>query len=191
MVKYTSGKNAEQVLEWGETAAVAESERLVFRRIVRGDFSELCKMLKDPDVMYAWEHAFTDEEVQDWIDRRIAGYEKYGYDYFLAKDRKTGETVGQIGLLNECIDGCHYTGIGYMLLKNFWHKGYASEGAGAMLNYAFNVLRKNEVIAEIRPENSASRKVAERLGMTEAGSFIKNYNGKDMPHLIYVKRRKE
>ena len=47
----------------------------------------------------------------------------------------------------------------------------------------------DEVIAEIRPENKKSRRVAERLGMTISGSFVKTYKGKEMPHLIYVLKK--
>ena len=64
--------------------------------------------------------------------------------------------------------------------------GYATEGARASLAYAFERLGAERVIAEIRPENEASRHVAERLGMKTAGSFIKHYRGKEMPHLIYA-----
>ena len=45
------------------------------------------------------------------------------------------------------------------------------------------------VIAEIRPENRRSRRVAERLGMQVTGEFVKRYHGKDMLHLIYSRER--
>ena len=59
------------------------------------------------------------------------------------------------------------------------------QGAAILLNHAFNELNVQMVIAEIRPENTASRKVAERLGMKCTGKFLKYYRGKQMPHLIY------
>ena len=82
-------------------------------------------------------------------------------------------------------------GVGYILGRNFWGRGYASEGAAACVDYAFDQLGAAEVIAEIRPENSASRRVAERLGMTARESFVKIYKGKEMPHLIYVITKEE
>lgn len=168
---------------------VAESERLLFRKITDNDFAELCEMLKDAEVMYAWEHAFNDDEVNAWIKKRMALYDIYGYDYFIAVDKRTSKVVGQIGLLDEVVGEKHYIGLGYILKKEFWHKGYAYEGAKAMLDFAFDELCAQEVVATIRPENYASRKVAERIGMVNVGSYIKMYNGKEMPHLIYSKRK--
>lgn len=170
---------------------VTESERLIFRQITEEDFSELCGMLQDPEVMYAWEHAFSDGEVQEWIKKRMAGYRERGYDYFLAVDKETGKAVGQIGLLDECVGEQHIAGIGYILKKEFQHKGYAAEGARAMADYGFRVLGKARIIATIRPENLSSRKVAERTGMRETGVFVKHYNGKEMPHLIYSMEKEE
>ena len=168
---------------------VTESERLIFKKITEQDFSELCKMLQNIEVMYAWEHAFNEEEVFDWMKKRMEAYDRVGYDYFLAVDKQTGEVVGQIGLLDEVIENIHYAGLGYILKKEFWNKGYATEGAKAMLDYAFYILGKDEVITTIRPENTASCKVARRIGMEKAGMFIKVYQGKEMPHLIYRKKK--
>ena len=75
------------------------------------------------------------------------------------------------------------------ILEDLINKGYAYEGAKAMLDFAFDELCAQEVVATIRPENYASRKVAERIGMVNVGSYIKMYNGKEMPHLIYSKRK--
>lgn len=168
-----------------DPAVVAESERMIFRRIRPSDFSYLCEMLQDPAVTYAWERPFADEEVRAWIKKRRENYRKFGYDYFLAIEKKTGKTVGQIGLLEETLAGKAYTGIGYMLRREEWGKGYATEGAKTMLDYAFRELGKTEIVADIRPENLASRRVAERLGMQICGECVKRFDGKEMPHLIY------
>lgn len=164
---------------------VLSSERLIFKRITEEDFQDLCEILKDPEVMYAWEHNFTDEDVHAWINKRCTLYNLVGYDYFLAIDKITNEVVGQIGLLDESVNGEHFAGIGYILKKKFLNKGFATEGAKAMIDYAFNVLGKEKVIATIRPENIASCKVAERLGMKKESEFVKFYNGKDMLHVVY------
>ena len=65
------------------------------------------------------------------------------------------------------------------------------EGAAAWLRYAFDHLGAQQVIADIRPENTASRRVAEWLGMTVAGKHNKHHNGKEMPHLIYIKNKED
>nr|WP_194191641.1 GNAT family N-acetyltransferase [Clostridium chrysemydis] len=164
---------------------VLTSERLIFKRINKNDFKNISEMLKDPEVMYAWEKGFTSEEVERWIDKRLKGYEEFGYDYFLAIDKNTKKVVGQIGLLDEVVFGEHFTGLGYILKKEFWHKGYALEGANAMIEYAFSLLGKEKVIATIRPENEASLKVAKKLKMNLESEFIKVYKGKEMKHLVY------
>jgi RimJ/RimL family protein N-acetyltransferase len=64
-------------------------------------------------------------------------------------------------------------------------KGYATEGAKAMIDYAFNTLNAPKIVCTIRPMNKSSIAVAKRLGMVETGSFVKHYKGKDMSHLIF------
>ena len=165
---------------------VTESERLIFRKISGKDFAELCRMLKDPEVMYAWESAFSDSQVRQWIKKRRSGYTENGFDYFLVTDKASGDVVGQIGLLNECVEGVQRTGIGYILNRKHRHNGYATEGAREMIRYAFDYLGKKEVIATIRTENLSSLKVAERLGMKREGITVKVWDGKTMPHYIYT-----
>ena len=58
---------------------ILETERLRLRRMTQDDFPALCRILQDPDVMYAYEHAFSDEEVQEWLDRQLSRYAQYGF----------------------------------------------------------------------------------------------------------------
>ena len=164
---------------------IIETPRLGLRYIAKDDFEELCSFLQNPEVMYAWEHGFTDEEVHQWIEKNLARYSKEGYSYFAAIEKSTGEMIGVIGPLIEEIEGVSHIGIAYILNNKYWSKGFATEGARACINYAFDQLNAAKVIAEIRPENAASRKVAERLGMKIEGQFVKHYNNKEMLHLIY------
>lgn len=170
---------------------IAESERLIFRLMKKRDYADIEEMLKDPEVMYAWERTFSEREISEWIKKRLTGYSERGYDYFLAVDKRSGETVGQIGLLSENIDGKTRLGLGYMLKKKFFGKGFAEEGALTMLKYAFDYLGSESVIAEIRPQNFASRKVAEKLGMKITGETIKVWDDKKMPHLTYEIKKED
>lgn len=79
----------------------------------------------------------------------------------------------------------NYIGVGYIYSKALWGKGYVFESASACIDYAFNVLQINEITAQIRPENAASRKAAEKLGMVVKKQFTRNYKGKDMLYLLY------
>lgn len=121
----------------------------------------------------------------EWIKRRRAGYTDNGVDYFLAINKSTQKAVGQIGLLKEIIKGEEVWGIGYILKSKYYKKGYAVEGAKAMADYAFHILKAPKVVCDIRPENLSSVAVAKRIGMVETGIFIKNYRGIEMPHLIF------
>lgn len=170
---------------------VIETERLLLREMAEADFEAARKILGDARVMYAWEHGFSDGEVRAWIAENIARYRREGFSHLAAVEREGGALAGFIGPLLETVDGARRMGVAYILGKDFWGRGYATEGASACIDYAFDQLRAEEVIAEIRPENSASRHVAERLGMAERGSLIKIYRGIEMPHIIYIVKKDE
>ena len=72
--------------------------RLHLRPLAQSDFDALCAILQDPEAMYAYEHAFSDAEVQDWLDRQRSRYEKDGFGLWAAVRPDTGELIGQCGL---------------------------------------------------------------------------------------------
>lgn len=76
--------------------------------------------------------------------------------------------------------------IGYLFNKLYWHNGYATEAAIACKNYAFEILKADEVCSIIRDTNVASQNVAVRNGMTKTDIWTKHYRGIDMPHYRYV-----
>lgn len=162
-----------------------KTERLSFKYITQDDFEELRSILQDKDVMYAWEYDFTYKDVQDWIDRYVALYEKCNLGYFLIIENVSKNIIGQAALMPTIIENIQYYEIGYILKKEYWHNGYATEAAKALKEYAFNTLDLDEVIFEIRPNNISSRKVAEALGARICCEFIKNVRNKKMIHLIY------
>ena len=168
-----------------------KTERLGLRQLTQDDFADLCEMLYDSDVMYAWEHTFTETQVQEWIDRQFVRYEQTGVGVWAAVEKATGEMVGQFGLVRTNIEGEDVLELTYMLKKTHWGKGFAVEGGKACLDYAFGEMGVDKVYASIRPENQSSRKVAENLGFEMRGEYIKYYNGKNMLHLIYVLDKNE
>lgn len=76
--------------------------------------------------MYAWEYDFSDEDVQNWIDKNISLYKKYNLGFFLMLENTSQKVVGQAALMPDEIDGQQYYEIGYILKKEHWHKGYAT-----------------------------------------------------------------
>lgn len=170
---------------------ILQTRRLTLRELTIEDVGALRPILQDPLVMYAWEHAFTDAEIRAWIETNQARYQRDECGYWAAQESETGRVIGMLGLLMEEVEGERRLGLGYLLRRDCWGMGYATEGAQALLDEAFYKRNASEVIAEIRPENMPSRRVAERLGMRAEGELVKHYRGKDMPHLIYVKRSGE
>ena len=164
---------------------ILETERLYLRRLEQSDYSDLCKMLQDEEVMYAYEHAFSDEEVQEWLDRQLKRYEEYGFGLWAVILKETGELIGQCGLTMQDCKGKQVLEIGYLFQKDYWHKGYATEAAIACKQYAFETLKAKEVFSIIRDNNIPSQNVAKRNGMKVVDQFVKHYYGMDMPHLVF------
>ncbi len=169
------------------TKAIIESQRILLRRLEEEHKEEICVYLKDPTVMYAWGHGFSDEEVADWIARNQKRYEQYGYGYFYAQDKETGKNIGTIGLIyNEDIDGRSCWELGYILKKDCWGKGYAKEAAKACIDHAFAVIGTELVAAQMLTTNLSSRGVAISLGMKSAGEYLRDYRGEKLLHAVYL-----
>lgn len=181
--------NGKKECSSGQT--VLETERLALRRLARADYEDLCLMLRDPEVMYAYEHGFEAEEAMEWLKRQLKRYEVYGFGLWAAILKETGQLIGQCGLTMQDGGGKEVVEVGYLFRKEFWHRGYAIESAKACRDYAFRTLGACEVYSIIRENNAPSRAVAERNGMKISGRLVKHYYGMDMPHLLYRITRTE
>lgn len=170
---------------------ILETERLYLRKMTQEDYPALCRMLQDPEVMYAYEHAFSDTEAHEWLDKQLARYAEYGFGLWAVILKETGEMIGQCGLTMQDCNGRQVLEVGYLFCKAYWHKGYATEAATACKNYAFDTLHAEEVYSIIRDTNEASQNVARRNGMNPVDSFTKHYYGMDMPHIVFCIRRPE
>jgi len=170
---------------------ILETERLRLRDMRRDDYPALCKMLKDDDVMYAWEGALSEEEVQDWMDRNFERYAKYGYGCWAVelKNSPAGEMIGQCGITMLKYNGTEVPEISYIFQKAYWHRGYATEAAIACKNYAFDKLNIHEIFSDVRDNNIPSMNVLIRTGMTIKDRIIKHYRGIDMPHFVFSAKK--
>ena len=133
-------------------------------------------------------YGFSEEEAHEWLERTFKRYEEDGFGHYAVELRETGKFVGMVGMIRETLGGKELLGIGWILRKDCWGHGYATEAAQAVLHDAFERLGAKEIVADIRPENTASIRVAERLGMRAEYEVVKRYRGKDMPHIVYVAR---
>lgn len=168
---------------------ILETKRLYLREMKQSDFESLCKIMQDKQTMYAYEGAFSDIEVQEWLDRQIFRYQKWGFGLWAVILKETDEMIGQCGLTMQPWKDREVLEIGYLFQRLFWHKGYAVEAANACKTYAFEILNENEVCSIIRDTNTASQNVAVRNGMIQMDSWIKHYRGVDMLHYRYVVSR--
>ena len=165
---------------------VLETDRLYLREMNQNDFHSLCKILQDEDTMYAYEGAFSNDEVQEWLDRQISRYQQWKFGLWAVILKETQEMIGQCGLTMQPWKDKEVLEIGYLFERSYWHRGYATEAAKACKKYAFEILKANEVCSIIRDTNIASQNVAVRNGMTKMDTWTKNYRGVEMPHNRYV-----
>jgi ribosomal-protein-alanine N-acetyltransferase len=148
---------------------ILETARLRLRELVPGDLDFMAEMLADAEVMRHYPARLTRELSADWIERQIARYAADGHGLWLAEEREGGKPVGQVGLVRQTVNGVEECEVGYLIHQDYWRHGYATEGALACRDYAFNTLGKSRVISLVRPENAASQGVAKKLGMEVIG----------------------
>ena len=93
-------------------------------------------------------------------------YGTYGYGLWATILKETGDFIGRCGLLPWEIGGRTEVEVAYLLGKNYWRRGLATEAAAAIVDYAFETLPVDRLICMVDPENAASRGVAIKVGMT-------------------------
>lgn len=169
-------------MEW---IVILETERLLLREMRQTDFQDLAEILQNPNVMYAYEHKFSDSDVQVWLDRQIERYKKYGFGLWAAVLKDTDDMIGQAGLTIQPYNNTEVLEIGYLLKEKFQHYGYAREAAMACKKYAFENLNRNKVYSIIKTDNFASMRVAESIGMSKEDEFITQYYNGEMLHFLY------
>jgi RimJ/RimL family protein N-acetyltransferase len=142
--------------------------------------------MKKPEVMFAWEKSFKKSETRKWLNRQYTRYQKDGFGYFAVTLKDSCKLIGQAGLMVNDISGDAVVEIGYIFDDTAWGQGYAAEAARACIDLAFNRFGLDRLYATVRPENVASVRLAERLGMKKIGEYIKVFDNKEMPHDIFV-----
>lgn len=172
-----------------EPCAVLETKRLLLRQMDGQDLPDLREILQDREVMAAYEHAFSEQEVCAWLENQQRRYREDGFGLWAVVLKQTGEMIGQAGLTMQDAGGKQVIEVGYLFKKAVWHRGYASEAAIACKQYAFETLHVEEVYSIIRDSNFASQAVARRNGMRPVGQIVKHYYQMDMPHLLFRAER--
>jgi RimJ/RimL family protein N-acetyltransferase len=144
---------------------VLETARLVLCELRPGDLDFVASMLAHPEVSRYYERTFHRADAEVWLTRQLERYQRDGHGLWLVRERETGTPVGQVGLALQEVESVRRPEVGWLLAREFWGRGYATEAGAATREAAFTRWRYAEVISLIRPVNQPSRRVAERLGM--------------------------
>ena len=166
------------------SSVVLETARLLLRLFAAdlSDVPALNEIQSDPHHMRFYPHPFSLDESREWIARRLVEYEEVGFSLWVVEDRATGEFLGNVGPTIEPVDGIDEVELGWSITPRR-AQGIATEAALVCRNYCFDALRLDHVISLIRPENTPSRGIAEKLGMTVWKETV--YGSMGWPHLVY------
>jgi ribosomal-protein-alanine N-acetyltransferase len=147
---------------------VLETPRLLLRELTAADLDPLAALYRDPEVRrYFPDGTRTREETRAELAWVIdVYYARYGYGLWAAVVKETGAFAGRCGLLPWEIGGRTEVEVAYLLDRSLWGRGLATEAARAIAGHAFATLPVQRLIAMIDPANTASRRVAEKIGMT-------------------------
>lgn len=139
-----------------------ETERLLLRQFCVDDLDALAAIGADLEVMEFLGPPMSRRDAWRAMAMVLGHWDLRGYGSWAVEERATGQLLGRIGLYNP--EGWPGLEVGWTLARAAWGRGYATEGARASLDYAFDTLGADHVISVIDPDNTRSLAVAERLG---------------------------
>lgn len=169
---------------------IATTERLSLRHFHILDREPMYRIFGDPEVMRFGDGIQTKEWVGDWLRTCLERhYQTWGFGPYAVVERQSQEVIGYCGLFYfPDINGQPEVEIGYRLARSAWGRGYATEAASVVRDFAFSALGIKRLIAMIDPANTASIHVAEKIGMHyEQEVMLEGYTHPD--HVYVVTRR--
>lgn len=162
-----------------------ETERLILRPLRPEDLDEMATLLGDADALALWGDPLDRDGSLAWIERNMARYEADGFGRCAVVLRETGELVGDCGLVGTTVEGAPEVELGWIVRGSHQGRGIATEAAAGWRDYAFDMLGLDRIVSMVSERNPASRRVAEKLGMTVERTAI--WGGE--PMLMYALRR--
>ena len=170
---------------------ILETERLILRRQVITDLDALWALYCDPDITrYIPDAPRTYAEARQELEWHMNGHPRYPQlGLWATVFKATGKFIGRCGLLPWTIEGRQEVEVAYTLAQEYWGQGLATEAAIGILRYGFEQLHLERLICLIDPANHASRRVAEKIGMT-LEIELDGIDGDGIPTLIYSTNNK-
>lgn len=165
---------------------ILETERLILRHLTLEDIDDLAIIYADPDVMRFFPSGpRTREQTEASIRANIQLYEACGFGLWATVYKPENRFIGRCGLLPQEIDGVAEREIAYMIARDYWGRGLASEAASAIRDYGFHQLGLSRLISMIHADNIGSQRVAEKIGLHFEQEIIMDH----LPCRIYALHR--
>jgi [ribosomal protein S5]-alanine N-acetyltransferase len=163
---------------------IRQTDRLLLREFTMDDLEPLAAMHLDPEVT-RFIGMRTPEQTRTNLQEWIAGYSAIGFAKWAVVLRETGELIGRCGMTVEEYEGISEPELGWTFARVHWGHGYATEAAAAAMKHWFDGLHFRRIISLIDPQNSASERVALRIGM----ALERQVDWKGKPANLYAKAK--
>ena len=143
------------------------TERLYTRFLVLDDNKAWASFFEDKEAMQYFPTFVTSnkEKVNPWIEKQLIRYKEKRYGLQALINKKTGEFIGQCGLLLQEIEGRQELEVAYYIFKKYWGQGYAPEASKAFIKYGFENKQATSIISIIDVRNIQSQRVADKNGL--------------------------
>jgi RimJ/RimL family protein N-acetyltransferase len=149
---------------------IIETGRLQLREFTDADLDKLAALMADPEQMRFYPRPRSRREASEWLRRNESFYGEHGYGFWHIEDRARSAFLGYCGIRPLDLDGRRVTEIGWHTAKTAWNRGIATEAARAVCDLAFTQLAQTQLVALVPPTHTASRRVAEKVGMRDTGT---------------------
>lgn len=162
-----------------------ETERLILRRFdaTRADVNAIYAMRSDAEIMRFIREPQSRAESANWLKLISSRWATEKIGFCAVVEKSSGRMIGWCGLWQLTETG--ETEVGYAIDKQFWGRGYATEAAKKFLEYGFDELKLERIVAVAREENLGSRRVMEKLGMSF--DYIGEFYGRALVHYTITK----
>jgi ribosomal-protein-alanine N-acetyltransferase len=142
-----------------------ETNQLRLRHFRPNDADELYRIYSNPDLFkyMSNEKSIGWQETRAVINSLIENWQQYGFGVWAVIYKRNQNLIGHCGL--KFLENTSEIQLGYLLLKSYWGRGLGTEAATAALKYGFEVAKLERIVAIAKPENIASRRVMEKVGM--------------------------